>query len=402
MAVDDRWYLSKRAPDGERLKSTRYGRGKRYRVRYTDDGGRPRERLFDRKAAAEAYDANVRADVSRGQYVDPQAGKLTVAEHAVAWARDQLHTDTTAVRVETAIRLHIATTVLGRLALKDVRPSHVQAWVKDRSTVLAPTTMRLVYGYLVSMFAAAALDRRIGSSPCAGVRLPEVERRGHFIPTPEQVHALAAALPDRLAASVYLAAGCGLRLGEALGLELSDVDFLRREVHIVRQHKAITGRKPYLGALKTKTSRRTVELPDTVANWLAWHIKEHPPAEAEVDDETDPRKPVRRKALLLFVSASGEPMQRASWSRIWASAAKSLGLPPRTGYHALRHHFATLLIHAGASVKTVQLALGHSNPMITLNTYAGEWPDALDRTRSLVDAALGKTTTAHAAAGART
>ncbi|MBV9727955.1 MAG: hypothetical protein JO309_00785 [Pseudonocardiales bacterium] len=37
----------------------------------------------------------------------------------------------------------------------------------------------------------------------------------------------------------------------------------------------------------------------------------------------------------------------------------------------------------------VQLALGHSTPMITLNTYAHEWPNALDRTRTLVDAALG-------------
>lgn len=58
------------------------------------------------------------------------------------------------------------------------------------------------------------------------------------------------------------------------------------------------------------------------------------------------------------------------------------------GLHGLRHYFATLLIHNGASVKTVQLALGHSSPMITLNTYAHEWPDALDRTRTLVDTAL--------------
>jgi integrase len=47
-----------------------------------------------------------------------------------------------------------------------------------------------------------------------------------------------------------------------------------------------------------------------------------------------------------------------------------------------------LLIHNGAAVKTVQLALGHSSPMITLNTYAHEWPDTLNRTRALVDAAL--------------
>lgn len=66
------------------------------------------------------------------------------------------------------------------------------------------------------------------------------------------------------------------------------------------------------------------------------------------------------------------------------------GLPTGFGLHGLRHYFATLLIHNGASVKTVQLALGHSSPTITLNTYAHEWPDALDRTRALVDAALGR------------
>ena len=38
----------------------------------------------------------------------------------------------------------------------------------------------------------------------------------------------------------------------------------------------------------------------------------------------------------------------------------------------------------------MQLALGHSTPTITLNTYVHEWPEALDRTRALVDAALGE------------
>jgi hypothetical protein len=40
-------------------------------------------------------------------------------------------------------------------------------------------------------------------------------------------------------------------------------------------------------------------------------------------------------------------------------------------------------------VKTVQLALGHATPTITLNTYVGEWPEAVDRTRAILDAALG-------------
>jgi hypothetical protein len=60
-----------------------------------------------------------------------------------------------------------------------------------------------------------------------------------------------------------------------------------------------------------------------------------------------------------------------------------------------------VLIHAGASIKTVPLALGHRTPTVTLNTYVHEWPDVLDRTRSLVDAALGQRETAATPAGSR-
>src|SRR5205807_3675851 len=120
MPVDDRWYLSKRGPGGERVASARHGRGKRWRVRYVDDAGRPRERLFERKSDADGYDATVRADVFRGAYIDPRAGKVTVATYAEDWRAAQLHVDTTVVRVETAVRLHIPSTVLGRLTLADV------------------------------------------------------------------------------------------------------------------------------------------------------------------------------------------------------------------------------------------------------------------------------------------
>ncbi|WP_438872396.1 tyrosine-type recombinase/integrase [Paractinoplanes maris] len=78
-----------------------------------------------------------------------------------------------------------------------------------------------------------------------------------------------------------------------------------------------------------------------------------------------------------------------------------VGLPMRWGFHGLRHYYATLLIHAGASVKTVQLSLGHSTPTITLNEYVHEWPDVLDRPRSLVDGALGARETAATSAGSR-
>ena len=113
--------------------------------------------------------------------------------------------------------------------------------------------------------------------------------------------------------------------------------------------------------------------------------------ELEIWDRTNPdqRKHHQRKARLLFVTRAGRPIHRATWAQLWAPAARQAEIPRGTGLHCLRHYFATLLIHHGASVKRVQLALGHSTPMITLNNYAGEWPDTDDRTQSIVDSALG-------------
>jgi integrase len=281
-----------------------------------------------------------------------------------------------------------------------VRPSNVQAWVKDRSRVLAPTTVRVVYGYLRSVFASAVRDRLIASSPCIDIRLPGIDRGKRVIPTPEQVHRLAELMPTRLAATVYVAAGCGLRLGEVLGLEVGDIDFDEAELTVRQQLKMHKGRPPYLGRPKTKTSARTVELPDVVAAALREHLRQDY-SPVEVDDDTDPRRPTRRPAELVFRAARGEPVNASTSSRTWTPVRTKVGLPPRWGFHGLRHYYATLLIHAGASVKTVQLALGHSTPTITLNEYVHEWPDVLDRTRSLVDAALGTRETAATSARSR-
>lgn len=400
MSVDDLWYQSrKRGPGGERLPTQRHGRGKRYRVRWVDDTGREQTRFFEKKADAERFDANVRADVSRGQYIDPKAGKVTVADYWATWRATMLHRPSTADRMDRAFRLHIEP-ILGASPVGRVRPGTLKGWVKDRSGELAPATLKVHYGYLVSMFGAAVADRVIGASPCTKeVRLPDVDDRDLFIPTPAQVHAVARALPPRYRAAAYLAAGCGLRGGEVFGLELDHVAFLRREVSVAQQMTVVSGRSPYLAQVKTKTSRRTVELAKVVGGAVAWHVREFPPIEVEIDDETDPRRPVRRVAKLLITNDNGKAVHRASWSHVWAPAVKATGLPEGFGLHGLRHYFATLLIHAGASVKTVQLALGHSSPTVTLNTYTHEWPEAVDRTRTLVDAALGEPAAASALGG---
>jgi integrase len=57
--------------------------------------------------------------------------------------------------------------------------------------------------------------------------------------------------------------------------------------------------------------------------------------------------------------------------------------------HDLRHFFASALIAGGASVKQVQLVLGHASAVITLRIYVHLWPGEEDRTRTVMDTVLG-------------
>ncbi|WUI00247.1 site-specific integrase [Spirillospora sp. NBC_00431] len=396
-------------PSADHPKAGSKRKKSRWQVRYRDEAGDQQKKDFDELEGdnpdqhAKAYDAKMNADVDAGKHVNPRKGKTKVAEYGKKWRETQLHVDSTAERMERVFRLHVDP-ILGEVPVGQVRASHIRNWVKNRADELAPSTLAVVYANLASMFAAAVVDRDIPISPCQGIRLPGIDKHPHYIPKEEQVHGLAEALPARYAAIPYVGAGCGLRGGEIFGLELDAVDWLRREIDVSQQLKVVSGRKPYLAKPKTTTSMRTVELPKVTAAALTEHVARFEPVEVEIVDETIPRKPRTRKAKLLFTWAGVDgragsggdvsPIHRASWSHTWAPARERAGIPARSngtplGLHILRHYFATLLIHKGANVKTVQLALGHSTPMITLNEYVGEWPELEEKTRTLVDAALG-------------
>jgi integrase len=92
---------------------------------------------------------------------------------------------------------------------------------------------------------------------------------------------------------------------------------------------------------------------------------------------------------LLFTDADHAPIRRSRWSEIWRAAAAPLGLPKGTGFHALRHYYASTLIRAGESVKVVQERLGHTSATMTLDVYGHLWTDDEDRTRGAVDSVLG-------------
>ncbi|WP_309115956.1 site-specific integrase [Saccharothrix sp.] len=402
MAPQDLWHLKKtvKGPDGkeQRARSKRYGRGKRWRVSYVDPHtGRTRNPSFRTLAEAERFENNMKADISRGKYVDPKAGQILVEDYADQWVSRLQKRPGTNYKYKSAVENHIKP-VLGRLPMAQVRSGTIQDWVTDRRTAtndrdaLAASTIRTIYsGVLYPMFKRAVTDQLIAANPCVDIVLPELPEGEYDLPTADQVSLLADNIDNAYRAAIHLAAGCGTRAGELFGLELDAVDFLRRVVHIRQQLvMSPTSGRPYLAPLKTRTSKRTIELPTFAGEALASHIALHPPEPVLIWDRTNPDKPRQRKARLLFLDLNGKPMCGTRWAKFWAAGVEQAGLPVGTyTTTSLRHFFATALIYAGKNVKTVQMAMGHAKPTITLETYLGYWPDdERNGTRAVIDAAF--------------
>jgi integrase len=346
---------------------TRWG----WKARYRAPDGSAHARTFTRKIDAEQFLTGVEHDKLTGRYVDPAAGRVTFEVLANRWRDAQVWRPATAAQVETNFRRHVLPR-FGARPLVSIRPSEVQVWVRELTDILAPATVALVYRYFASVMRAAVTDRLIAASPCVGVKLPKVERARVVPLATAQVTALADAMPERYSALVVLGAGTGLRQGEAFGLTVDRVDFLRRTLTVDRQLVLLPGGPPRLAAPKTEASRRTVPLPQVVVDTLAAHLADHP---AGTDG-------------LVFSSDDGEPIRRTRFSELWRPAVKAVGLPAGTGFHALRHYYASLLIRHGESVKVVQARLGHASAAETLDTYSHLWPDSEDRTRDAVDLVL--------------
>ncbi len=339
-----------------------------YDVRYRDPNGRQRKKTFSKKGDADRFAATVEADKARGVYVD-HSDQTTVVAYARAWAATRPHQPSTARRVAGLIEVHIAGTKLGSRRLSAVRPSEVQAWATDRAQHLAPSTLRSLVTLLRSIYASAVLDRLVASSPAVKVSLPRHERARVVPLTIEQVRAVADAMPTRYRALVITQAGLGLRIGELLALRLEDVDFLRRTARVEWQFapKARERSEP-----KTPRSRRTIPLPQVVADELALHIAACPPA---------------ADGSLFTTHAGGRITHHRYGSELFGAAVRKAGLPVGTTSHDLRHHFASVLLAAGESVVVVAERLGHENASLVLSTYGHVMPNSEERTRRAIDAA---------------
>jgi integrase len=194
-----------------------------------------------------------------------------------------------------------------------------------------------------------------GDNPAIGVELPEKKavREKHVI-LPNQIPTLLATLEEPARTMVLVGVLTGLRIGEILALRWRDVDFHSGEIRV--EQACYRG---LIGTPKTKGSRRTLPMPEPLRNALK-RLNEN---SASVEN-------------LVFHTRNGTPF---SDTNLLHHHLKPVGLKlgmPWLNWHTLRRTHATLLQHAGATLREAQAQLGHSKMSTTLEIYTISIPAA--------------------------
>lgn len=338
---------------------------KRWQARYRNPGDRREvSRNFSTKTDAQAWLDGVTASLVRADYADPRGGRVHVGELAERW-----YATTAALKPSTRdgyrrlLDRHVVPR-WGRTELRHVTTSGVAGWVADMSSRRSSSTTRKALMVLGQALDLAAADRLISVNPAraSSIKVPTGARREMRALTVDELDALIGELPtkrDRMLVAVL--GWTGLRFGEAIALQASDVDPLRRRLRVSRALAEVGG-VTILGTTKTHQAR-SVAMPPSVADDLGEYMSGlGSSAEA-----------------LLFPNRDGGYV-RTTWKRrVFDPAARAAGLvPPTLRVHDLRHTAASLWIASGASVKVVQQQLGHKSASMTLDVYSHLFPDELD------------------------
>jgi integrase len=169
---------------------------------------------------------------------------------------------------------------------------------------------------------------------------------------------MAEKLPNKRAYVYFrLLAFTGMRNGEALALKWSDVDIVNKTLNI---NKGVSRKATglYVHTPKTPSSIRRISLDDKTIEVLMDFMEE---TNSEKDD-------------LIFRNENNELLTQSK-SRKWLILTQNKideerkENMKRITVHGFRHTHASLLFEAGASIKDVQVRLGHSDIQTTMDVY---------------------------------
>jgi len=175
------------------------------------------------------------------------------------------------------------------------------------------------------------------------------------------------------------AAVTGARRSEVLGLSWEDVDLrvgtilIRRGVQPVRHSK---GRTAEFTPLKTKRSRRVVQLPPFAMERIRLHRREQLKRRTTLGTRwRDPLDELGRPVALVCDRGDGFLIYPDSFTSAFKRMAGQAGMHPDTRLHDVRHAVATELGRRGVHPVVVSAVLGHASPAFTIAVYQHAWEE---------------------------
>jgi integrase len=333
----------------------------------------------------EVSDKLVALQVESRQGVLAKPTNLTVADYLDGWLEsiEPNVKESTFVDYHAIVRLHLKPAIgavrLSRLSALDVSRMYA---VKLKSN-LSARRVQLIGTILHKALSDAVKLGVVSHNVCDRVDRPRVERTEPSLWTEEQLHAFVgnqANLPCTWGNLWLFLLATGCRVSEALALEWPSVNLANRYVTI-KQSLMRVRNQPIVSTPKTRSSVRTLSLPDLAIQVL----KAEKSRLAESRLRAGPGWP---PSAFVYLTESGHHPSLRGLLTAFHQACHRAGVPA-IRIHDLRHLSASLLVKAGADVKSVQKRMGHSSLQTTLGIYAHVLSKTDQALASQIDLALG-------------
>ena len=222
--------------------------------------------------------------------------------------------------------------------IKDVSVADVEEYLQSRDA-LSERSQARVLSSLKSFFDWLVLDKVIKDNPCDRVDTPKIGRYLPNVLSEEEVTALIESVQldtwqgVRDKAILEVLYGCGLRVSEAVALQISCV-FLK---------------EGFVRVIGKGNKERLVPLGDMAVDAINAYLDVRPNPDDAVSSD------------ILFLNRFGRSLSRVSMFNMIKKQAVAAGIRKEISPHTFRHSFATHLLEHGADLRVVQEMLGHES-----------------------------------------
>ncbi|MDR3562189.1 MAG: tyrosine-type recombinase/integrase [Negativicutes bacterium] len=314
-------------------------------------------------------------EVEKGYFLSTD--NLTFEDFTKRWFRDYAEKELapkTVHRYKTILESRVLP-VFGGMRICEIQPAHLMEFyrklseeeptIKGRKSRLSPRTILHHHRVISAILSDAVEWQIIDDNPTKRVKPPRVPEGEIPVYDEDLTQAMLKALADeplKYRTIVMLALATGLRQGEIFGLEWQDIEFDNELLHVRRVSAYLPGIGIYTKPPKTKSSKRTIVIPQTVSEILRQHKAKQNIERLMLGEKWcgSPR---------LFTTWEGKPMLPKIMSDWFPRFLRRKKLP-HMPFHGLRHLAATYMIAQGSPIRNVADRLGHSRVSTTLDIYS--------------------------------